>query len=117
MERNRRKQNRACSKKTMNLKNSLQKVPICSVAIPTAMLKYISNKCTLSFLHNYCLLSTDWEVVGEETADKQLWEDNWDDDNVEDDFSRQLRYNTCHMAVISQNTLTTTLRGNLFFVS
>jgi len=36
-------------------------------------------------------LLADWEVVGEETGDKQLWEDNWDDDNVEDDFSRQLR--------------------------
>ena len=22
----------------------------------------------------------------------QLWEDNWDDDDVEDDFSKQLRY-------------------------
>ena len=29
---------------------------------------------------------------GEETGEKQLWEENWDDDNVEDDFSRQLRY-------------------------
>lgn len=37
------------------------------------------------------VLLADWEVVGEETGDKQLWEDNWDDDNVEDDFSRQLR--------------------------
>lgn len=27
----------------------------------------------------------------------KLWEDNWDDDDVEDDFSVQLRY-VCHMA-------------------
>ena len=37
------------------------------------------------------LCSADWEVMGEETGEKQLWEDNWDDDNVEDDFSQQLR--------------------------
>ena len=33
----------------------------------------------------------DWDVSGEDAGDKQLWEDNWDDDNVEDDFSCQLR--------------------------
>ena len=34
---------------------------------------------------------TDWDVSGEDAGDKQLWEDNWDDDNVEDEFSCQLR--------------------------
>lgn len=33
----------------------------------------------------------EWAVVGEESGEKQLWEENWDDDDVEDDFSRQLR--------------------------
>lgn len=37
----------------------------------------------------FCIL--DWEADAEDTVDKQLWEDNWDDDNVEDDFSIQLR--------------------------
>ena len=27
----------------------------------------------------------------EDKADVNVWEDNWDDDNVEDDFSQQLR--------------------------
>lgn len=33
----------------------------------------------------------DWDETGEDQEDKQLWEDNWDDDNVEDEFSCQLR--------------------------
>jgi hypothetical protein len=33
----------------------------------------------------------DWDESGEDSSDKQLWEDNWDDDNVEDEFSCQLR--------------------------
>ncbi|XP_023324258.1 26S proteasome complex subunit SEM1 isoform X2 [Eurytemora carolleeae] len=28
---------------------------------------------------------------GEEEKDTRVWEDNWDDDAVEDDFSNQLR--------------------------
>lgn len=38
------------------------------------------------------LLSLDWEEDQEDESDKKVWEDNWDDDNVEDDFSLQLRY-------------------------
>ena len=37
----------------------------------------------------------DWNEVDKDAEnDKELnlWEDNWDDDNVEDDFSRQLRF-------------------------
>jgi len=34
----------------------------------------------------------EWDVHGEDVGDRQLWEDNWDDDNVEDDFSCQLRW-------------------------
>jgi len=35
--------------------------------------------------------NTDWNEAEEEQKDRDLWEDNWDDDNVEDDFSVQLR--------------------------
>jgi hypothetical protein len=34
----------------------------------------------------------DWEETEEDTEDAHFWEDNWDDDDVEDDFSRQLRF-------------------------
>jgi 26 proteasome complex subunit DSS1 len=29
--------------------------------------------------------------AGEEEEDVKVWEDNWDDDNIEDDFSVQLK--------------------------
>ena len=32
----------------------------------------------------------DWAGLDED-EDAHIWEDNWDDDNVEDDFSNQLR--------------------------
>mgnify|MGYP001330891503 FL=1 len=37
------------------------------------------------------LLTTEWEAKDEDTTDVNVWEDNWDDDTVEDDFSIQLR--------------------------
>uniref|UniRef100_A0A7N6BTJ1 26S proteasome complex subunit SEM1 n=1 Tax=Anabas testudineus TaxID=64144 RepID=A0A7N6BTJ1_ANATE len=33
----------------------------------------------------------DWTGLDED-EDAHVWEDNWDDDNVEDDFSNQLRF-------------------------
>ena len=46
-------------------------------------------------LDELCLLvgclPTEWDEREEDGTDRQLWEDNWDDDNVEDDFSCQLR--------------------------
>ncbi|XP_076183709.1 suppressor of exocyst mutations 1 [Ptiloglossa arizonensis] len=33
----------------------------------------------------------DWTAVDEDNEDITVWEDNWDDDNVEDDFNKQLR--------------------------
>ncbi|KAK3511920.1 hypothetical protein QTP70_027601, partial [Hemibagrus guttatus] len=33
---------------------------------------------------------SDWTGLDED-EDAHVWEDNWDDDNVEDDFSNQLR--------------------------
>ena len=37
------------------------------------------------------LLFLEWTVVDEDQTDIHVWEDNWDDDTVEDDFSHQLR--------------------------
>ena len=34
---------------------------------------------------------TDWGAAEEDAEDINVWEDNWDDDNIEDDFSQQLR--------------------------
>ncbi|KAK4512162.1 uncharacterized protein ATC70_013405 [Mucor velutinosus] len=33
----------------------------------------------------------DWGENEEDPKDPHFWEDNWDDDDVEDDFSKQLR--------------------------
>jgi 26 proteasome complex subunit DSS1 len=33
----------------------------------------------------------DWTGADEDQGDINVWEDNWDDDNIEDDFSQQLR--------------------------
>lgn len=37
----------------------------------------------------------DWNEIdkdGDAEKEVNLWEDNWDDDNIEDDFTMQLRY-------------------------
>ena len=36
--------------------------------------------------------TSDWTEKEENHGDQHVWEENWDDDNVEDDFSQQLRY-------------------------
>jgi 26 proteasome complex subunit DSS1 len=33
----------------------------------------------------------DWTEQDEDHSDAQLWIENWDDDNLDDDFSKQLR--------------------------
>ena len=33
----------------------------------------------------------EWDQKDEDETDVNVWEDNWDDDTVEDDFSLQLR--------------------------
>ena len=41
----------------------------------------------------------DWNEIdkdGENEKELNLWEDNWDDDNVEDDFTNQLRLGFCY---------------------
>jgi len=35
--------------------------------------------------------SDDWEVQKDQ-EDAKYWEDNWDDSDIEDEFSKQLRY-------------------------
>ena len=37
------------------------------------------------------LFFTEWTAKDEDQDDVNVWEDNWDDDTVEDDFSVQLR--------------------------
>jgi 26 proteasome complex subunit DSS1 len=44
---------------------------------------------TLNLIISY--IFADWTGADEDENDINVWEDNWDDDNVEDDFSKQLR--------------------------
>lgn len=37
-------------------------------------------------------IAIDWAEAEEDKDDSHFWEDNWDDDDIEDDFSKQLRY-------------------------
>ena len=39
----------------------------------------------------FCFMVAEWEAKDEDHTDVNVWEDNWDDDTVEDDFSVQLR--------------------------
>ena len=40
----------------------------------------------------FLFLPKEWASEEEDPSDSNVWEDNWDDDNVEDDFSKQLRF-------------------------
>ncbi|KAL5266025.1 hypothetical protein ACHWQZ_G006621 [Mnemiopsis leidyi] len=33
----------------------------------------------------------EWKPEETDQSDLQVWEDNWDDDKIEDDFSKQLK--------------------------
>lgn len=44
--------------------------------------------CCFVYLPAPC---TDWTGNKEDEEELSVWEDNWDDDNVEDDFNQQLR--------------------------
>ncbi|XP_010710972.2 26S proteasome complex subunit SEM1, partial [Meleagris gallopavo] len=48
------------------------------------------TKAVQHLLCSFLFLSLDWTGLDED-EDAHVWEDNWDDDNVEDDFSNQLR--------------------------
>ena len=58
------------------------------------------HKCLIYYkLTYFCLCACyetvgfvlEWTAVDEDQADMHVWEDNWDDDTVEDDFANQLR--------------------------
>lgn len=51
------------------------------------MMKYSRS----DFTYLYSLDYADWGAAEEDAEDVNVWEDNWDDDNIEDDFSQQLR--------------------------
>ncbi len=34
---------------------------------------------------------SDWKEADEDKEDMQQWEEDWDDDDVQDDFTQQLR--------------------------
>jgi hypothetical protein len=40
------------------------------------------------------LITAAWTGEEEDQDENHIWQDDWDDDTVEDDFSNQLRYNT-----------------------
>lgn len=64
----------------MNLRSSQQKVCSKQHSIVLMLLTTL-----------YTLASTDFNAVNEDEDEVNVWEDNWDDDNVEDDFSVQLK--------------------------
>ena len=41
--------------------------------------------------HHMCQLGTDWREEDEDPAKVELWEADWDDTSVSDNFSQQLR--------------------------
>ena len=56
------------------------------------MILHKFKKFFFIFEHSKILIIVDWTGKEEDADDVNVWEDNWDDDNVEDDFSQQLRY-------------------------
>ncbi len=48
----------------------------------------------------------DKDLTENANGDQNLWEDNWDDDNVEDDFTLQLRYGSVQLDLLrAQNKM------------
>ena len=76
----------------MNLKSFLQKV---SVATKDDTAGYHLSILLFYWIDmpyaNIVFEFIEWESKDEDSADVNVWEDNWDDDTVEDDFSVQLR--------------------------
>lgn len=52
------------------------------------LIEYFCNLTSKSLIH----IMIDWTAKDEDSEDISVWEDNWDDDDVEDDFNQQLRY-------------------------
>ena len=53
-------------------------------------------------------LLIEWTAGDEDQADMHVWEDNWDDDTVEDDFSNQLRYVQIQISEHQHHSVVTT---------
>ncbi len=70
----------------MNSKSSQLKVNDSIIYVNTIIL--IEN---ILINISYYFLFQEWTSQDEEDKEANVWEDNWDDDNVEDDFSVQLR--------------------------
>ncbi len=53
----------------------------------------------------FCI--SEWQAADEDEEDNHLWEDDWDDDNVDDDFSKQLRFALlfCYLVQPSSNPI------------
>lgn len=51
---------------------------------------YIFHVCSLAHTLPLPPLA-EWTAAEGSADDAQQWDDNWDDDNVEDDFSKQLK--------------------------
>ena len=54
----------------------------------------LQARVLLIFIHVHLSSNSgiaDWTNREEDPSDVNVWEDNWDDDNVEDDFSVQLK--------------------------
>lgn len=52
------------------------------------------------FVHYFSYL--DWTGKDKDEQDISVWEDNWEDDDIEDEFNKQLRYVTTNLWKIFQ---------------
>lgn len=73
----------------MNSKSSQWKVND-FIAFGYSLCLYVYSIWQLTNKYLYILFQ-EWTSQDEEDKEANVWEDNWDDDNVEDDFSVQLR--------------------------
>ena len=49
------------------------------------------STCLLSATPPSACLPADWDARQEDPANQRLWEQDWDDDNTNDDFSQRLK--------------------------
>jgi len=45
-----------------------------------------------------------WDIRREDQSDIKVWEDNWDDDNIDSDFANHLRAELEKQGLIQMNT-------------
>ena len=50
-----------------------------------------STHLTLPAAAVHALTRPDWDARQEDPKNQQLWEQDWDDDNINDDFSQRLK--------------------------